>query len=430
MELLILFGVLFALMLLGAPIFVAMLGSALVTLAVAGIGSGTVLPTQMASGVANPQLLAIPFFILMGELMARAGLTQRIVDLMMYFFGRYRGGLAYAVVGVNAFASSVSGSAPASASMVSSAMLPAMSKGGYRREFSSAVNASAAVLGPVMPPSVPMVFVSLVTALSLGQLFIGGIGPGILLCLALFGTVFWQARRGKLPDATAETAEKPAPFGTLLLRAAPALGAPVFILVGIIGGFVTITEVAIIAAFYVLLLGFAYRTITPRVLPALFRDTSVFSSTIMMLFAAVGGFTFIIAVQRVGDQVADVIGEWELGPTAFLLLAMLFFLIIGMVLDAVPAILIFLPILMPVAIDIGVDPIHFGVLTVVNLMIGLLTPPMGALLFVLSKIGQVPFGALVREVLPFLTALLIALLTSALIEPVVTFLPDLLFPGG
>lgn len=429
MELLLLFGILFALMLLGAPIFVAMLASALVTLALSGIGSGTVLPTQMAAGVANPQLLAIPFFILMGELMARAGLTQRIVDLMMYFFGRFRGGLAYAVVGVNAFASSVSGSAPASASMVSSAMLPAMSDAGYRREYSSAVNASAAVLGPVLPPSVPMVFVSLVTTLSLGQLFIGGIGPGLLLCLALFGTVAWQARRKKLPAATVGAGEKAPPLGTLVLRAAPALGAPVFILVGIIGGFVTITEVAMIAAFYVLVLGFAYRTITLRTLPAVIKDTSVFSSTIMMLFAAVGGFTFIIAVQRVGDQVAEVIGGWDIGPLAFLLLAMLFFLIIGMVLDAVPAILIFLPILMPVAIEIGVDPIHFGVITVVNLMIGLLTPPMGALLFVLTKIGQVKFGQLVREVLPFLMGLLLALGISVFFEPVVTFLPELLFQG-
>ncbi|TCP43432.1 tripartite ATP-independent transporter DctM subunit [Tamaricihabitans halophyticus] len=429
MELILLFGVLFGLMLLGAPIFVAMLASALVTLAVTGLGAATVLPTQMASGVGATQLLAIPFFILMGELMSRAGLTQRIVELLMFFFGRFRGGLAHVVVGVNAFASSVSGSAPASASMVSSATLPAMRDNGYRPAFSSAVNASAAVLGPVMPPSVPLVFVSLVTTMSLGQLFIGGIGPGVLMAIVLFGTVALQARRGKLPGPATVPAEAARPLPVLFLRALPALGAPVFIIVGVIGGFVTITEVAIIAAFYVLVLGLFYRTISLRALPAMLRDSSVFSSTIMMLFAAVGGFTFIIAAQRVGDQVAAAVARVDMGPLLFFLLAALFFLLIGMVLDAVPAILIFLPILMPVATELGIDPIHFGVATVVNLMIGLLTPPVGALLFVLTKIGKVSFASLLREVWPFLGGLLVALLVVILAPPVVTFLPGLFFGG-
>src|SRR5699024_2013621 len=151
------------------------------------------------AGVGADQVLAIPFFILMGELMSRAGLTQRIVDLMMYFFGRLRGGLAYVGVGVNAFAASISGSAPASASMVSAAMLPSMKRAGYSPEFSSAINASAAVLGPVIPPSIPMIFVSLVTSVSLGGLFIGGIGPGILMIVALGTVIAIHARQGRIP---------------------------------------------------------------------------------------------------------------------------------------------------------------------------------------------------------------------------------------
>lgn len=428
MELILLFGVLFGLMALGVPIFVAMLVAALATLAVTGLGAATVLATQMASGVDSTQLLAIPFFILMGELMARAGLTQRLVDLLMFFLGRFRGGLAHIVVGVNAFASSVSGSAPASASMVSSAMLPAMRRAGYRPAYSAAVTASAAVLGPVMPPSVPMVFVSLVTTLSLGQLFIGGIGPAVLMAAVLFGTVALQARRGKLPQKVTISEAEVRPLSQLLIRAIPALGAPVFIVAGIIGGFVTITEVSMIAALYVLVLGLAYRTITLRILPIFIRDSTVFASTIMMLFAAVGGFTFIIAAQRVGDQVAAGINAIDLGPLAFLLLTMVFFLLVGMVLDAVPAILIFLPILMPVATDLGIDPIHFGVITVVNLMIGLVTPPVGALLYVLTKLGRVPFGMLVKEILPFVGGLLLALTVTILVPPVVTFIPGLLFP--
>ncbi|MGO1267471.1 MAG: TRAP transporter large permease subunit, partial [Microbacterium gubbeenense] len=192
-------------------------------------------------------------------------------------------------------------------------------------------------------------------------------------------------------------------------------------------GFVTITEVAIIAAFYVLVLGLIYGTLRPRALYGILREGAVFSSTIMMLFASVGGFTFIIAVQRVGDQIADLVASAQLAPVVFLLLTMVFFLLIGMVLDAVPAILIFLPILLPVAEELGIDPIHFGVVAVVNLMIGLLTPPVGALLFVMTKIGRVRFGALVREVLPFLTALLCALTITTFVPAVVTFIPRLFF---
>src|SRR5690625_1892068 len=430
MELILLFGILFGLMIIGAPIFIAMLVSALVTLAVTGLGAATVLPTQMAAGVDSIQLLAIPFFILMGELMARAGLTDRLVDLLMSFLGRFRGGLAHVVVGVNAFASSISGSAPASASMVSSAMLPAMRAAGYKPAYSAAVTASAAVLGPIMPPSVPMVFVSLITALSLGQLFIGGIGPAILIAIVLVGVVALQASRGKLAEKVTAPGADAKPLGTLLVRALPALGAPVFIVVGVIGGFVTITEVSMIAAFYVLVLGFAYRTISLRTLPTFIRDSTVFASTIMMLFAAVGGFTFIIAAQRVGDQVAAAINEADLGPRAFLLLTMVYFLLVGMVLDAVPAILIFLPILMPVAIELGIDPIHFGVVTVVNLMVGLVTPPVGALLYVLTKLGRVSFGSRVKEIVPFITGLLLALCVTVLVPPVVTFIPDLFFGGN
>jgi TRAP-type C4-dicarboxylate transport system permease large subunit len=166
-----------------------------------------------------------------------------------------------------------------------------------------------------------------------------------------------------------------------------------------------------------------------RELPGLFRDGAVFASTIMILFAAVGSFTFVIAARRVGDQVAAIVAGLDVGPTGFLLLSMLFFLIVGMVLDAVPAILIFLPIMLPVAVAVGVDPIHFGVAVVVNLMIGLLTPPVGALLYVLTKIGQVPFSALVKEVLPFVGAMLVGLLVIVLVPPVVTWLPGLVFGG-
>lgn len=427
MEILILFGVLFALMTAGVPVFAAMAAAALVTLGVSGLGAATVLPNTMVGGVDSFELLAIPFFVLVGELMNKAGLTQRIIDLLMFFLGRLRGGLAHASVGVNLFASGVSGSAPADAAAVSSVMLPVMRRQGYTPEYAAAVNASAAVVGPVMPPSIPMVFVALVTNLSLGQLFLGGVGPAVLLASSTVLLIAWHARRGKLPAATPGVGLEEVGLGRLVLRAAPSLGAPAFIVAGVFGGFATITEMAMLAALYVLVLGLIYRTLRFRDVPVVLRQGAVFAATIMILFAAVGSFTYVIAARRVGDQVARIVENLQVGPVAFLLLAMVFLLVIGMVLDAVPAILIFFPILLPVAVEVGVDPIHFGVVGVVNLMIGLLTPPVGALLYVLTKIGRVSFGSLVKEAAPFVGAMLASLLVLVLIPPIVTWLPGLLF---
>jgi tripartite ATP-independent transporter DctM subunit len=427
MEIVALFGVLFGLMAIGVPIFIAMVTSSLVTLALTGLGTATVLPTTMISGVNSFELLAIPFFVLMGELMSRGGLTQRIVDLLMFFLGRLKGGLAYASIGVNIFAAGVSGSAPADAAAVSSVMLPAMKREGYRPTYSAAINASAAVIGPILPPSIPMVFVALVTGLSLGQLFVGGILPGLVLAGAMTLLVFWQAHRGKIPGRVESLGVASPPLLKLLVRALPPIGAPVLIIAGIFGGFATITETSMLAAFYVLVLGLIYRTLRFRDVPGIIRDGAVFASTIMVLFTVVGAFTFIIVAQRVGDQLVDAVGRLSVGPIGFLLLSMVFFLIVGMVLDAVPAILIFLPILLPVAIDVGVDPIHYGVAVVINLMIGLLTPPVGALLYVMTKIGRVSFGGLVKEVLPFVFMLLIGLLVIVFVPSLVTWLPGLIF---
>ena len=254
--------------------------------------------------------------------------------------------------------------------------------------------------------------------------------------------IAWHAVRGRLPSRKTAavavggggSAEVPAPadersLGRLFVEALPALLAPAFIIAGVFGGFATITEMAVLAALYVLLLGLVYRTLKVREVPAVLRDGAVFSSTIMILFAAVGSFTYVIAAQRVGDQVAEFVSGLDVGPTTFLLLTMVFFLVVGMVLDAVPAILIFLPILLPVAVELGVDPIHFGVLVVVNLMIGLLTPPVGALLYVLTKIGKVPFTALVKETMPFVAVMLIGLLIMVFVPSIVTALPELVFGG-
>ncbi|WP_109474546.1 TRAP transporter large permease [Ornithinimicrobium cavernae] len=427
MELLVLFGVMFFFMALGTPIFVAMLLAVLATLFVGGLGSATVLPTQMAAGVDSYELLAIPFFILMGELMYRAGLTERIVDLLMFFLGRVRGGLAYTVVASSAFASSVSGSAPAAASMIGSAMLPLMGRSGYKREFSAAVTASSAVLGPVFPPSVPFIFVALVTGLSVGQLFLGGVGPAIIMVTGLVLTVYVMAPRGRTPSTDAAASSRDRSFATLLVRALPSLLTPALILVGVVSGFATITEVSILASLYVLVLGLAYRSLSIGALLSVFKHTAQFGATILMIFAAVGGFTYVVATLRLGEDVSDFVARAQMGPITFLLATMVFFVVLGLIMDAIPAILIFLPVLLPAAIELGIDPVHYSVAVVVNLMMGLITPPVGALLYVVTKLARVDFAHLVRECGPFLAVYGVTLVLVTFLPFISTAIPEALF---
>ncbi|ANW63005.1 C4-dicarboxylate ABC transporter permease [Mycolicibacterium murale] len=427
MDVIILFGALFAFMALGLSVWISMGAAALVALAVLGLGDATSLPTAMAAGVGNFELLAIPFFILTGELLNRAGLTDRIVKLLMFFLGRFRGGLAYATVGVNVGISGVSGSAPADAAAVSSVMLPAMKKEGYSPEYAAAINASAPIIGPVSPPSIPMIFVALVTQLSLGKLFLGGVIPALMLAASMVLLILWHGRRGKVPAANPVAYERGS-LRTLFIDAVPALVAPVFLIVGIVTGFATITEISILAATYVLILGlFLYRSIRFDELFKIFRDGALMSATIMILFAVVGTFSYVLTVGSLSENISSLVDRLDVGPVVFLLIAMVFFLIVGMPMDAVPAILIFLPILLPVATQLGIDPIHFGVLVVVNLMLGLLTWPVGALLYVVTKMSGVPFGRLSIAVLPFFAAMLVVLLILVLVPSLVTWLPDLVF---
>lgn len=422
-----LFVLLFVLLALGVPVFVAMAGSGLAYLLLADLGTATNLPTTMARGLSGFELLAIPFFILTGELMNRSGMTERIVNLILFFIGRVKGALAYVSVTVSLFGSGVSGSAPADASAVSAVLMPAMRKEGYSPPFAASVNASSAIIGPIMPPSIPMIFVALVTNLSVGQLFLGGVGPALVLTTILFVVLYQRGKRTVMP-VTDMSIRAELGLARLLRQALLALIAPVIILAGVFTGAATITEVAFIAAGYTLLLGIvAYRSIRLRDLFTIFRESAVFSSTVMILFGVVGIFSLIAATERLGVQLADFVATLELSPLQFLFASMVFFLIVGLVLDAVPAILIFMPILLPAAMNVGVDPIHFGVVVVVNLMIGLLTPPVGALLYVVSKVSRVSFVALTRQTLPFVIALFGGLIIIILIPEIVLWLPELVF---
>ena len=421
-----LFVLLFALCALGFEIWAAMGLSAIVYLLIRGDVPLNIMAQSMVAGVDIVTLVAIPFFMLAGELMNESGITERLVRFAQYFVGRIRGGLAYVTVIVNVIMAGVSGSAVADASAVSSVLLPAMARDGYDRRFAAAINAAAATIGPIIPPSIPMVFIAVISDLSVGRLFLGGVVPGLLMGAFLAVTIYLHSLRHALPMTEVRGGLRE--FVRLIGQAFLALMAPVIILAGVIFGVVTIVEVAFLAVFYVLAVGMlAYRTIHLHALPRIFSQAAATSVTIMAIFASVGAFSWIIANEQLGPQVARWIQSFGLGWAGFLLVVNLFFLFLGCIMDAVPAMLIFFPVLLPVAKDLGVDPIHFGVVVVLNLMIGLLTPPVGALLFLEAKIADIPFEALVRAVGPSLIALLVVLALITYIPSLVTFVPNLVF---
>jgi tripartite ATP-independent transporter DctM subunit len=416
----------FLFMALGMEIYISMGVASMAYLLIATDTPLNLIATNMVKGIDNYTLLAIPFFILTGELMNLSGITLKLVNFSRFFIGQWRGGLAYTSVVVNVISAGVSGSAPADCSAVSSVMLPAMKKDGYREDFSAAINAAASTIGPIIPPSIPMIFLAMITNLSVGKLFLGGVIPGLLMGASLMIILYFLMRKDThLPVYDFKRTWKG--FWEAFKDAFFALLAPIIILVGVISGVVTVSEVAILAAAYVMFVGlFITRTIKLKNLVEIFSSTAIFSSTIMMLFSIVGIFAWIMAAERVGDALGNWFQIMNLGSYSFLFLVNIFFLIVGMVMDALPAMLIFVPVLLPISAQLGIDPIHFGVVIVLNLMIGLVTPPVGGLLYIVSKIGRVPFQHVSRASIPFIGALLAVLFLITYIPGLVTWIPKLI----
>ncbi len=427
MALLILLAIMFLLVGFGFSIWAAMGISGVVYILIQGGYSLKVVVSSLFNGVDNPNLLAIPLFILAGELMNRAGITRKLADFAEYFVGRLKGGLAYVAIIVNVIMAGISGSAIADATAVSSVLLPAMKEKKYDPEFSASINAAAAVIGPIIPPSIPMIFLGAISGLSIGKLFLGGFIPGLMMALFLAGNVFLSCRKMDLPMAP----RKKATFSSLfeLFKASfLAIIAPVIVILGVVLGIVTVVEVAVLANVYILVISlFVYRSIKWRDLFGIIGRAAIFSSTMMILFGIVGLFQYIAVSEQLDLQVMNLITAMHLNKYTFLLIVNVFFLIWGCLMDAIPGMLIFVPVLLPVAIKLGIDPIHFGDIVVINLMIGLITPPVGGLLFLTTKIAQIPFDRLAHKITPNIIALICVLLICTYVPPLVTFLPNLFF---
>jgi tripartite ATP-independent transporter DctM subunit len=423
---LLLFLLLFGLIAVGVPIWAAMGLSGTAYLFVQGDVSMRIVVSKMVGGVDIETLVAIPFFILAGEVMNAAGITRRLADFADLFVGRFRAGLAYVSILVSVIMAGVSGSAVADATSTSAVLHPIMRKRGYDDRFSAAINASSAVIGPIIPPSIPMIFIGVISGVSIGRLFLGGILPGLLMAAVLAALVTIVARRRGYPMAPHRFTWSR--FWALLRTTLPALLAPTFVVAGVVFGFVTIIEVAALAIAYVLFLGLVvYRSLTLGSMLDVFRRSAIASSALMAIFAVVGLFQYIVATEQLGAQLGGVIDDLNLGRVGFLAFTTVFFLLMGAVLDAIPVMLIFFPVLLPAALQLGIDPTHFGVITVLNLMIGLLTPPIGVLLFVQTKIAGIGFGELVRELWPYTFALVAVLLLITFVPQLVLWIPNLVF---
>lgn len=412
-------------LLLGVPIAMCLGFAVLISLFFGGDLPLSVMSQQMYGAAASFPLMAIPFFVLAGSLMNESGITHRLVEFCKILLQRVRGGLAQSMVVTGTLFAGLTGSATADTAATIKILGPSMEKEGYHKEFTAALAASTGVLGPVIPPSTIMIVYGATVSTSVGQLFMAGIIPGLMLGLFLMITVALVSRKRGYPKSDA-----PFSFRQLFLGlkdASLALIMPVIILVGIRGGIFTPTEGGAVAVAYSLFIGlFVYHTLTFKQIFRTAIASGVTASIIMMVVAASQPFGWIISVGRVPALFAENLLELTTNPFVILLLINALLLLVGMFLEGAAIVLLMAPILHPLAMQVGINPVHFGLIMCVNICIGMITPPVGVNLFVAAPIAEVTMTGISRAVIPFLVALLIGLMLISYIPEISLWLPQAL----
>lgn len=383
-----------------------------------GLAAGAILESFMQSFL----ILAVPLFIFAANVMSAGGITERILQFCLLLVGRFRGGLAHVNVVASLIFAGMSGSAIADAAGVGRVVIEMMTKGGrYTPGFAAAITAASATIGPIIPPSIPMVLYALVSGQSIGYLFLGGIIPGILMAASLMVAIAIIARKRNFP------VEPPVPLvqmPRLTARAFPALLLPIILLSAIYGGATTPTEAAAVAAAYAVFLAMGiYRSLSLRGLIVATVETSKSSATVALIVGAAFLFNYAVATERVPQALALWFSTLEISPLMFLIVVNLVFLAMGCLFDVPTVLLIVVPLLLPTAISFEIDLVHFGVVAVVNTMIGLITPPYGVLLFVINGITGIPLKDIIREIWVFVAVLIVALFTMVLFPDLVLWLP-------
>ncbi len=378
---------------------------------------------KMVNGMDSFTLLAIPFFILAAEIMNASGSSRRIVDVFNGIFGRMPGGLAQVNVGTNMFLAGISGSAIADATATGSMLIPEMKKSGYPASFSAALTAAAAICGPIIPPSIPLVIYGVIAKVSILKLFVAGYLPGLLIVLVLMFYVNYKAKKDDFPKEPKISLKE---LGTRARNGIWDLAIPVLIVVGILAGVFTVTELGAVLIVYALVIGiFVRRELSLGALPKMIKESALGSANIMIVVGASSIIAYILVIHDVPTLLPSFILNVTENPILILLLVNIVFLIAGMFLDSTPATVILVPIFLPLMENIGIDPVHFGIIVVFNLMLGLLTPPVALNLFATSAIAEVPFWESFKSVLPML-ALLFALLLLITYIPIISLgIPNL-----
>ena len=416
----------FLLLALGVPIAVGV-GIAAVVSAVVAIGFDNAMLTsaqQMFRGVDSFALLAIPFFVLAGVIMNNGGIALRLINAAKALVGWAPGSLMQTNVAANALFGSVSGSAVASVAAVGSTMAPLQAKEGYDRNFAAATNIASAPSGMIIPPSNLMIVYSLVSATSIAGLFVGGYIPGILWALVCMFIVYLYAR--KRPELTVREKISWAQRGRIVLEAVPALLLIVIVIGGILTGIFTPTEASCIAVLYALVLSFLYKSIKPSDLKPILLDATRTTSVVLYLIAVSSVMSWVMSYARIPALVADGLFAVSENPYVILGLIIAGLLVVGAFMDATPAVLIFAPILLPVVASFGMDPLHFGVLMVMALSIGTITPPVGPVLFVGVRVANLRIEDVIRHLVPYFIALVVLLVFVAYTPSLSTWLPGLL----
>ncbi len=417
----ILFISFFALMFLGVPIAVC-LGVAAVFTILYGINIPLIITAQsMFNGVNSFPLMAIPFFILAGNLMGEGGISKKLVNFVNLFFSSITGGLAMVAIGASMFFAAISGSCPATTAAIGGIMVPEMEKNGYEKDFSGATVAAAGTVGQVIPPSIPMVTYCVLAGTSISKLFLAGVGPGILMGVFMMLVAYLYAKKKNIPRVTRKLTISLI-FHTLL-DSIWALIMPVIILGGIYTGVFTPTEAGAVAAVYGLIVGmFIYKELKLKKLVKVICDSAVASAVIMLIMATVSTFGFVLTKEHIPQAIATAMLSLTSNKYVLILVFNVIVLIAGCFLNSSAAIALLTPILLPVLTSVGIDPYMVGIIFIVNMGIGMVTPPVGGCLYVACNTAHIKFEPLVKAVTPYLVALIVALLMVSYIEPISMFL--------
>lgn len=414
------------LMTLGMPIAISLALATTAGMLVAGYDL-ILIPQHMVSSVKGIELTAIPFFILAAALMNQLGITRRIFDFAQALVGSLRGGLAHANVVAGFIFSGISGAAVADAAALAAISSKEMPKAGYTPEFAAATVLAVSTLGPIIPPSIMMVVYAVTANVSIARLFVAGILPGVLIAALLMLVIAFLTHTGRTPSP------QPSRFswgrlGRSTWGALLALFAPLVIMRGMASGWATPTEAGVLAVAYALFVGAVQRNLRWRTLTDALQETVEATALILYVIAVSSGLSYVFVAEGTAARLADLMTALSIGTVSFLLIANLLLLLLGCLIETLPAMLLAVPLLLPTALALGVDPTHFGVLVIFNLLIGYMHPPMGIGLFILMAIAKVEFLPLVRATLPFIAALLVALLLLTFLPSITLWLPNLLLP--